>query len=87
VVRENQCGDQSQVQPHRAAQTSQNVPARPAASSEYAGQRERRRMLRVVQPPAAAGRLIDPADLPRKRNSCRDKKPGTRQRSQDEHWP
>jgi hypothetical protein len=39
MMRENQGGDQSQAQPHSAAQTSQNAPARPAASGEHPGQR------------------------------------------------
>ena len=39
MVRENQGGDHSQAQPHRAAQTSQNAPAMPAASGVHPGQR------------------------------------------------
>ena len=83
-MRQHQCGDQSQVQPYRAAQTSQDAPARPAASGEHAGQREHGGVLGVVQPPAPAGRRIGSADLPRVCNSRRDKKRGTGQRGEDE---
>jgi hypothetical protein len=87
MMREDERGDQSQIQPDRAAQTSQNAPARPPASSEQFGHREHGGMLGVVQSPALAGRLIGPADLPRVCHSCRDKKPGTRHRREDEHCP
>ena len=37
VVRQDQSGDQSQIEPHCAAQNSQDAPARPAAGGEYTG--------------------------------------------------
>jgi hypothetical protein len=56
VVRENQGGGQAQVQPDRAAETSQDAAARPTASGEHPGQRKHGGVLGVVQPPAATSR-------------------------------
>jgi hypothetical protein len=60
VVRENPGGDQAQVQPDRAAETSQDAAARPAASGDHPGQREHGGVLGVVQPPAATSRSSVP---------------------------
>jgi hypothetical protein len=62
-MRKDQRGDHSQVQPYRAAQSSQDPPARPAASREHPGQREYGCVLGIVQPPAPARRFTRPADL------------------------
>jgi hypothetical protein len=84
VMRKDQHGDHSQVQPYRTTQSSKDAAARPAASREYPGQREYGGVLGVVQPPAP-GPPDRSADLSSVGNGCCGKKTGTRQRGQDEH--
>jgi hypothetical protein len=86
MMRQHQSGNQSQVEPRGAAQSSQDAPPRAAAGGENSGYSEHGRAQGIVQPPAPASRRIDSGDLPGQCDSGRDKKRGAGQGGQDEQF-
>src|SRR5215211_8424941 len=73
VVRENKCGNQSQIQPYPAVQTPQDAPARSAGSGQHSGHGKNGRVFGVVRPPIRLSSLVRLIDLAGKGDGCGDK--------------